>query len=274
MRRLIATAAAVLLALAVAPVAVASAGVSATAAAPATARTAEPPTLRFGDVSPAVTVLQRALGVPVGKGMFNRATERAVKALQARHGVRRSGIVGPITWGLLGPKVSRAAARFAVSEPDSSADALPWTTFAGRDMVGYRPSTYRGKYFDPRFEQYRLCVVQRESGGRYSESSGSHIGAYQFSYSLAASARRALRVEMGDVFGRAGLDAVDALAGTAMSSWPRYFQDAAFWTIFNRGAGWSHWSSRWGANWNCDHRPNAESGWPNRGYWNYSPLEG
>ncbi len=241
------------------------------AASPASA--AEPPPLEFRDSGGAVIVLQRALGIEP-TGFFSRRTERAVKALQIRHGVNPVGKVGPITWGLLGPRVSRAAARFA---PDAGADAtstLPWQTYAGRDMVGYRPSTYRGKYYDARFEQYRLCVVQRESGGRYGESSGGHVGAYQFSYSLAAQALRAMRAEMGAEFGNAGLAFLDSLAGDPMWTWPRYAQDAAFWTIFNRGAGWSHWSSQWGANWNCDHRPNQESGWPSRGHWNYSAMEG
>jgi hypothetical protein len=69
----------------------------------------------------------------------------------------------------------------------------PWTSPEARDMVGYRLSTYTGKYYDKRFEQYRLCVVQRESGGRYGESSSAHIGAYQFSYSLAGQALRSMR---------------------------------------------------------------------------------
>ena len=60
-------------------------------------------------------------------------------------------------------------------------------------MEGYRLSTYTGKYYDKRFEQYRLCVVQRESGGNYDEGSGGFVGAYQFSYSLAAGALLATR---------------------------------------------------------------------------------
>lgn len=256
MRRLIAIAVAALLAVLAVPVA---------------ASASEPPPLEFRDTGKAVVVLQRALGVQP-TGFFGRQTERAVKALQIRHGVKPVGKVGPITWALLGPRVSRAAARFAADAADQ--ETLPWNTYAGRDMVGYRPSTYRGTYFDPRFEQYRLCVVQRESGGHYGESSGGFLGAYQFSYSLSAQALRAMRAEMGAVFGSAGLAFLDRLSGKPMYAWPRYAQDAAFWTIFNGGAGWSHWSSQWGGSWNCDHRAKAESGWPSPNHWNYSPLEG
>ena len=159
-----------------------------------------------------------------------------------------------------------------VPEAPDLGDA-PWTSPEARDMVGYRLSTYTGKYYDKRFEQYRLCVVQRESGGRYGESSSAHIGAYQFSYSLAASALRAMRSEIEDVYGRPGLAALDRLDGKPMYTWNRFWQDAAFWTIFDGGRGWSHWSAQWGASWNCDHSPNAESGWPSPGRYHYSPLE-
>ena len=149
----------------------------------------------------------------------------------------------------------------------------PWTSPEARDMVGYRLSTYTGKYYDKRFDQYRLCVVQRESGGRYGESSSAHIGAYQFSYSLAGQALRSMRPEISAVFGRSGLAALDRLDGKPMYTWNRFWQDTAFWTIFNGGAGWSHWSSQWGASWNCDHSPNAESGWPSPSRYHYAPLE-
>jgi hypothetical protein len=149
----------------------------------------------------------------------------------------------------------------------------PWTSPEARDMVGYRLSTYTGKYYDKRFEQYRLCVIQRESGGRYGESSSAHIGAYQFSYSLAAGALRAMRPEIEDLYGRPGLAALDRLEGKPMYTWNRFWQDAAFWTTFNGGRGWSHWSSQWGASWNCDHTPNAESGWPSPSRYHYAPIE-
>jgi hypothetical protein len=149
----------------------------------------------------------------------------------------------------------------------------PWTSPEARDMVGYRLSTYTGKYFDKRFDQYRLCVIQRESGGRYGESSSAHIGAYQFSYSLAAGALRAMRPEIEDLYGRPGLAALDRLEGKPMYTWNRFWQDAAFWTTFNGGRGWSHWSSQWGASWNCDHTPNAESGWPSPSRYHYAPIE-
>lgn len=147
---------------------------------------------------------------------------------------------------------------------------MPWTTEAGRDMKGYRLSTYTGRYYDRAREQYRLCVIQRESGGNYDEPSGPWRGAYQFSDSLAAGALRAMRAEIVEVYGEPGKRALDSLEGTFIHTWPRFFQDAAFWTTFNKGAGASHWA---GGSWYCNPARNAESGWPNPNRWNYTPLE-
>ncbi|TEX52118.1 MAG: hypothetical protein B7C55_02120 [Actinomycetales bacterium mxb001] len=154
-------------------------------------------------------------------------------------------------------------------DPPDLGDA-PWLTEAGQDMKGYRLSTYTGKYYDKSREQYRICVIQRESGGNYDEPSGPWRGAYQFSDSLAAGALRAMRAEMVEVYGDAGKRVIDSLEGTLIYTWPRFFQDMAFWTTFNRGAGASHWA---GGSWYCNPARNAESGWPNPSRWNYTPLE-
>ena len=150
----------------------------------------------------------------------------------------------------------------------------PWLSKAGRDMKGYRPSTYTGKYYEKSREQYRLCVVQRESGGNYDEPSAGHQGAYQMSPSLAEQALGAMRAEIRSEYGAKGTAALKKLEGVPIYKWARFWQDAAFWTIFDHGNGWRHWSSEWGANWDCDHRPNAEKGWPNPDLPNYTPLEG
>ncbi len=154
------------------------------------------------------------------------------------------------------------------------ADGLPWLTEAGQDIKGYRVSAYEGSYYDERFEQYRLCVVQRESGGNYDESSGGFVGAYQMgSYNSPSRVTGKLRAEMVAEYGQDASKELDRLAAQPLYKWNRFWQDAAFWTIFNKGAGWRQWSAEWGANWNCDHRANAESGWPNKSRYNYTPIE-
>ena len=158
-------------------------------------------------------------------------------------------------------------------DPDRPA-RLPWETRAARDIDGYRHSTYTGRYFAPNREQYRLCVVQRESGGNYDEGTYGHTGAYQMTYSLAQGAISTMLPEVRATYGSAGVEALEDLRGVPVHQWNRFWQDAAFWTIFNFGAGWRHWSSEWGANWNCSHTPGTESGWPSPAKYWYSPIVG
>jgi len=253
-----------------APTAVASAhaATASPSVAAAAATRAVPPTLEFGDKGPAVQILQTALRVPKAKaqGFFNRKTQRAVKAFQLRMGLRTTGVVTAPTWAALGPRVSRAAARTVAMAPS---DVLPWESFAARDLVGYRTSAYQGKYFVAGMEQYRLCIVQRESGGNYRVGSY-YQGAYQFAPSWNSTIRAHLRPEMAAKYGQAGANAVDALAGKNISEWNRFWQDAAFYSVVAH-SGTGPWA---GGNWSCDSRSGRESGWPSAGAWNYLPFEG
>ena len=145
----------------------------------------------------------------------------------------------------------------------------PWASEAGQDMRGYRLSTYIGKYYDKRFEQFRLCVVQRESGGQYDIDSY-YQGAYQFGPSWAGAILDRIEPEMVATYGETVQTELRRLSRLEISSWPRFWQDAGFWTIFDKGAGAGNWA---GGNWTCDPRPNAERGWPNANYPNYTPIE-
>jgi peptidoglycan hydrolase-like protein with peptidoglycan-binding domain len=53
--------------------------------------------LRTGSTGPAVVVLQRALGI-AADGAFGPQTEAAVKALQGRAKLARTGVVATLTW--------------------------------------------------------------------------------------------------------------------------------------------------------------------------------
>ena len=153
----------------------------------------------------------------------------------------------------------------------------PWTSPEARDMVGYRLSTYTGKYYDRRFEQYRLCVVQRESGGQYGTVSGIYNGAYQFGTGWTPPSYLVdrIRPEMEKSYGAPVGRLLDELARTPVSKWSRFWQDAAFWTVFDLGRGWEQWKvyrpSQY--SWVCDHTAGAERGWPDPNRSNYSPLE-
>jgi hypothetical protein len=89
---------------------------------------------------------------------------------------------------------------------------------------------YRGKYYNPRWESVRKCIVQRESGGNYQAKNkwSTAAGAYQFLISTSNAVAR--------MMGRGDL------VGTSARYWSKYDQDRAFWTLFNHGKGRSHWN--------------------------------
>lgn len=89
-------------------------------------------------------------------------------------------------------------------------------------------SAYRGKFYNPRYENIRKCIVHRESRGHYgvvNRYSGA-AGAYQFMGPL----RRFAAKKMGR----------PDLAGIPANRWSRYNQDRAFYTVV-RYEGLKHW---------------------------------
>jgi len=75
----------------------------------------------------------------------------------------------------------------------------------------------------------RRCVLKREAGGDYSavDPSGTWFGGYQLQ--MHTSNVAALRMRRPD------------LVGVSADQWSRAEQDAAFYLIYNRGAGRKHW---------------------------------
>jgi hypothetical protein len=172
-------------------------------------------------------------------------------------------------------KVSNGRAPRVTEDDLVGEGLLPWASQAAADIRGYRASLYTGKFFDKRFDQYRLCVVQRESGGRYDLTTGRFHGAYQFggAYNTPSRVADRLRAELVSVYGSDATVELNRLARTPIYQWNRFWQDAAFWTTFNRGAGWRQWSAEWGASWNCKHGANAERGWPRSSLRNFEPIK-
>lgn len=79
-------------------------------------------------------------------------------------------------------------------------------------------------------EAFRRCVVKRESEGRYNvvDPSGTWFGAYQFAMGTSNEAARRM--------GRRDL------VGVPANQWSRGEQDAAFYVIYQGGAGRGHWA--------------------------------
>lgn len=116
----------------------------------------------------------------------------------------------------------------------------------GSDMRGPLPSLYRGEYYRPAQEPFRLCVGQREGHFTYTVrggSGGNYFGTYQLSAALARGASWMMAAESrrtDDGLRRMAR----ALHGILAHHWNRYWQDRAFFTILNfegPGSGWRHW---------------------------------
>lgn len=123
------------------------------------------------------------------------------------------------------------------------------------DMRGIEPSLYRGDFFTAATEDRRKCIVKRESEGRYDVQGGGgnrYFGAYQMNDDLADGATWMMLDEHREVLGvQQARELMEELRATPVTDWPRYWQDAAFYTIFNwegPGSGASHWA---GGRWSC-----------------------
>lgn len=103
-----------------------------------------------------------------------------------------------------------------------------------------KESQYTGEHFNPRWEAWRKCVVWRESrdNPRAANRTSSARGLYQFlQNNWHISLTHMLMPEHKDRRAE-----VKALRDKPIHHWPRYWQDAAFWTVLNDGAGAKHWA--------------------------------
>jgi hypothetical protein len=109
-----------------------------------------------------------------------------------------------------------------------------------RDLIGYEVSLYQGKWYMPKREKMRKCLSKIESHHHY-KAGGYYRGAYQFSKALARGVTWMMQPEVKKEMGDAGVDLIQKLRKTPMNKWNRYWQDRAFWTIWNEGKGKNHW---------------------------------
>jgi hypothetical protein len=133
---------------------------------------------------------------------------------------------------LVAPAPPAAAATTGTAAAASVATAAPTgerNKKVSRSLSGVRSSAYVGRYYSPRHERTRKCIVRKESGGNYRIASrtGKYRGAYQFNANLA----RHTAKKMGR----------PDLARTPINRWSRFEQDKAFWMVWNNGRGRGHW---------------------------------
>lgn len=106
-------------------------------------------------------------------------------------------------------------------------------------------SLYQGRHYVEQHNSKRLCIRQRESKHDYRAVSrtGRYRGAYQFSPELAVGAGWMIQRELI----RTGTPKKKArtigkrLRTYPMNQWSPYYQDLAFWLVWDRGDGQAHW---------------------------------
>ncbi len=117
--------------------------------------------------------------------------------------------------------------------------AHPADTRAAHDMRGFEPSLYQGKWYKKKWEDNRKCIMHRESRFNYkaANKSSSARGAYQFLDSQwRVSLTHMLIPEHKD-----RKKEVRSLRKKPIHKWNRYWQDAAFYTVWRHGKGRNHW---------------------------------
>jgi hypothetical protein len=112
-----------------------------------------------------------------------------------------------------------------------------------KDTRGHMRSLYQGKWYMPKKEAVRKCIIDRESNFDYKAVSrgGIYRGAYQMNRALAVGVSWMMQKEIRKEMGPEGLKLVRALRSTKTQLWNRYMQDRAFWTIWRKGKGSRHW---------------------------------
>lgn len=149
--------------------------------------------------------------------------------------------------------ISQSAAAAKAAALTAKTWRFAFASPATLDRSGVEPSLYRGRFFRPSVERVRKCIVQRESSGHYtSVSHNGYRGAYQMSHALGQGVTWMMfkehRALLGDT---AAALAMSKLRSTPVSKWTRYWQDAAFSTIYNwekTKSGAKHWR---GGRWHC-----------------------
>ena len=184
-------------------------------------------------------------------GVFDARTKAAVVAFQKRYALRANGIVGATVWAALiadwriylrTPRVAAAAAPVGLLNGEPAASRNRAVTY---NLRGVYASAYVGAYYDKRFETKRRCIVSRESHGYYTvrSANGLYHGAYQMTASLGVGVTKKMLASVAAEVGSSTAATLMAkLRATPPNKWSRYWQDRAFWTIFNHGAGAAHWA--------------------------------
>jgi hypothetical protein len=116
------------------------------------------------------------------------------------------------------------------------------------DRSGYEESLYRGKFYYKDQEDFRWCVMKRESHHNYraANSESSARGAYQFLDNKWRDGLVYMMLRESKKHDHGLEDRLKRLFDKPIHAWNRYFQDRAFFTALNYNGKWSgrkHWNA-------------------------------
>jgi hypothetical protein len=108
-------------------------------------------------------------------------------------------------------------------------------------------SQYRGRYYVPKMDWVRKCIRQRESSNRYHavSATGKYRGAYQMSPAMGVGAGWMVQRELRQtgVPKSVAVAIGSALRAHPVNKWHTFYQDMAFWVVWNYGKGRAHWAA-------------------------------
>lgn len=112
---------------------------------------------------------------------------------------------------------------------------------------GAQASAYKGKFYRPFQEKIRKCILRRESNYHYFSTNrkSGYFGGYQMTKELMHGAAWMFMPELRKEVGKERATKIrQILQATPGHKWNRYWQDRAFYTVFNwecTGSGAKHW---------------------------------
>lgn len=127
-----------------------------------------------------------------------------------------------------------------------SAWHLPPTVEVGKKEYDGK-SLYRGAHYRKSDEDNRQCIRDRESNDHYHavNRTGKYRGAYQMSPELAVGAGWMIQKDLrANGMSKSTAKQIGrSLRSTKVNKWHPFWQDYAFWIVWDGGQGKSHWGT-------------------------------
>ena len=134
-----------------------------------------------------------------------------------------------------------------LAPPHSLVGPAEYVIVKGQKLFDSSISLYKGRKYVEEDNKLRFCVRFRESRHAYGANTGTgkYRGAYQASTEMARGMAWMIQKELKAT----GTPAIVAerigkkLRANKINNWSIYYQDMAFWLVWNHGEGKSHWDA-------------------------------